>query len=71
MRQATQDDFEIILDCFAGYDGGVSFAQFRSFMNEIAEQVDAGNESADKLLIIMFQFANMIRISIGKDKIRE
>lgn len=71
MRQSTQDDFELILDCFAGYDSGISFVDFRAFIEDVAKQADKGNESADKILIMMFQFANLIRISCGKDKIRE
>ena len=71
MRKEHQDDFNLILDCFSGEDGGAAFTRFRWFVEDIANRADSGDEKAEQIMIVMRQFSNMIRVSLGKDSLRD
>lgn len=63
MRQSTKQALDYILDCFSGADGGVSYAYFQAMLNNLDQQAEAGDEKAQKVILILHQFAKMIEVA--------
>jgi hypothetical protein len=61
MRAKTKDDFDCILDCMTGADGGVSFVMLQNFLNALDAQAESGDAKAEEIVNIMRRFAKMIR----------
>ncbi len=71
MRQEVKDDFEVITDCFMGYDGAVSYTRLMALITKLDKAYIGGDEKAGQILIVLRQFANLVRVAAGQDKIRE
>ena len=59
-------DFEAIVDCFTGADGGGEFIRLQCFLEEFEKRAAAGDEAADKLLTVVYQFARLIKVANPK-----
>ncbi len=66
MRKEVKKEFDNILDCMTGADGGTSFINLRSFLEEMDGQAKNGKASAEELIKIMTRFSRLIDISNGK-----
>ena len=58
--------FNEILDCFTGADGGSSFMHLQGFLEEFEKRAANGDEAADKLLTVVYQFARLIKVANTK-----
>lgn len=61
-------DFETIVDCLTGADGGVSFVRLQGFIEEMEKRANADDTAADQVLTIVYRFANLIRLANKLDK---
>lgn len=63
MRAKTQEDFNVIRDCMAGADGGISFAYLKSFLEDFDEKAENGDKAAQQLVDVMSRFSRLITVS--------
>ena len=55
--------FYEILDCFSGADGGGAFIDLQNLIECLEKQSRHGDESAEKILKVVFQFSRLIEIA--------
>ena len=59
-------DFEAIVDCFTGADGGLEFIRLQSLLEEMEKRANAGDQAADKVLGAVYQMARLIKVANPK-----
>lgn len=59
-------DFETIVDCISGADGGGEFVRLQGLIEEMEKRANAGDQAADKVLGAVYQFARLIRVANPK-----
>jgi hypothetical protein len=62
MRKEKQIEFQNILDCFTGTDGGVKFFFFKERMEQIDKQALNGDKSSEELILVMSRFSKLIDV---------
>ena len=60
MRQITKDQFDNILDCFTGADGGVRFVNLRAALEQFDKEAVEGNEDSAECLCVLSMFSKFI-----------
>ena len=63
MRVQTQADFDNILDCFTGADGGVRFAQLLALVRELDTRAAVGDSAAQRVLNTLGQLSRLIDVA--------
>lgn len=63
LRPKTEKDFNNILDCMTGADGGVSFMKLKILLEDLDSQAASGNSAAIQLMDIMAQFSKLIDVA--------
>ena len=59
-RPEVTEAIRVIMDTFAGADGGVSFYRFCQMLNILDEQAIKGDDAARRLVDIVLQFRKLI-----------
>lgn len=59
-KNIMDKDLQIILDCFSGLDGGITFIQLKILLKELEEKANANDQSAKELVKAVHVFANII-----------
>ena len=54
---------DYITDCINGADGGVAFINLQSMLANLIAQAEAGDKNAEQALVVVRQFATLIKIS--------
>ena len=58
--------FNAITDCFTGADGGGEFIRLQVLIEEFDRRAVNGDEAADKILCVVYQFARLIKVANPK-----
>lgn len=53
LRPETEKDFNNILDCMTGADGGVSFMKLKILLEDLDSQAASGSSAAIQLIDVM------------------
>lgn len=61
LRPEVKKDFGLIMECFGGVDGGISFLKTRLLLEEFDKRATNGDEPAEQVVQIMRRFAHLIR----------
>lgn len=59
----TDNDIKVILACFSGEDGGVSFVKLRQFLADFEKRAENGDDAAEQILLVVHRFAKLIQIA--------
>ena len=65
-KQIVKETLQTFLDTFGGTDGGVSFLQFRTLMETLADQAENGDEGSTDIIDRVAKVAALIDYSKGK-----
>jgi hypothetical protein len=57
------NDIQLILACFSGEDGGVSFAKLRCLLADFEKRAENGDDAAEQILLVVHRFAKLIQIA--------
>lgn len=58
--------FNAITDCFTGCDGGCEFIRLQVLIEEMERRAAEGDEAADKILVVVYQFHRLIKVANPK-----
>lgn len=65
-KQIVKETLQTFLDTFAGTDGGISFIQFRTLLETLADQADNGDYGSADIIDRVAKVAALIEYSKGK-----
>lgn len=63
MRESTQKSIDNITDVIAGADGGINYMTFLMLMREIDKKAEAGDAAAVRVVAVVTQFDNLLKLS--------
>jgi hypothetical protein len=63
MKLRVKKSLDNILDTFGGVDGGISFVQLKTLVEQLASRAETGDESAAEVLNVMFRFERLIEVA--------
>ena len=65
--QQLTDDLNLIMDVFAGADGGVDYVKLRMALLAFEEKSLEGNVASEAILQMVKNFAKLIRVIINQE----
>jgi hypothetical protein len=63
MREVTQKQFDVILECFSGEDGGVAFASLRALIEAMDTRAVEGDADAAEVLEQVARFSRLVQVA--------
>lgn len=66
MNEKLKEAINDIMDTFAGADGGISFVNLRSILENMDKEAGNGNLSAQEILEVVYRFHRLVKMAQGR-----